>query len=122
MLATILSPAPFAETCRIYEDHNRHWKSVLLTERATYLVAYDVGCPRRLRRLAKLVQGYRAEGQKSVAECLLTITDRENLLHMAEQLIDHDADRMHLFRLDPRQTRILLGTAQSFIGGPFIIE
>lgn len=89
--------------------------------RATYLVAYDVSCPLRLRRVAELVKSHRVSGQKSVAECLLNERERETLLAQLGSKIDSTTDRLNFFRLDPRQRPLTFGIAETFDGGPFLI-
>lgn len=40
--------------------------------RSLYLACYDIADPKRLRRVCRLLQGYRVEGQLSAYECWLT--------------------------------------------------
>jgi CRISPR-associated protein Cas2 len=89
--------------------------------RHLYLVAYDVSDPGRLRRTLKLVKAYRAAGQKSVAECLLSPGEYEGLSRDLSRTIDHGADRLHMFRLDPRMKPKLFGVASHHGDRPFII-
>ncbi|MER7512220.1 CRISPR-associated endonuclease Cas2 [Streptomyces lavendulae] len=68
------------------------------------LLAYDVDTTspagrRRLRRVAKLCEGYGLRVQKSVFE---VVTDDKGLLHLLAQLndiIDADTDSIRLYRL-----------------------
>lgn len=92
-----------------------------MSQRAVYLVAYDISHPARLRRVGGAVKAYLSCGQKSVAECWMTPPERELLFRQLSELIAHDEDRIHAFRLDPRQTPFLMGTARRVTGAPFII-
>ncbi len=89
--------------------------------RSKFLVAYDVSCSFRLRRVATAVRAYRAEGQRSVAECWMTSAECESLMRALLQEIDESEDRLHMVRLDPRQEPLLFGVARSSDGGPFVI-
>ena len=44
-----------------------------------YLVAYDIRCPKRWRKVYKIVQGYGDRVQLSIFRCWLSPTDREKL-------------------------------------------
>jgi CRISPR-associated protein Cas2 len=89
--------------------------------RQLYLVAYDVSDPDRLRRTLKLVKAYRAAGQRSVAECLMSPAEYEGLSRDLSRTIDHGVDRLHIFRLDPRMRPTLFGVAVHQGDRPFII-
>jgi len=41
-----------------------------MKNRQLYLAAYDVSCPRRLRKALYVLRGFASGGQKSVFECL----------------------------------------------------
>lgn len=86
-----------------------------------YLVAYDVRCPHRLRHTLKAVKAFRTSGQKSVAECFLSASERESLLRTLGGILAKQ-DRLHCLRLDPRMGARLFGVAQAFRPGPFIIS
>lgn len=68
------------------------------------LVTYDVATEtaagrRRLRKVAKLCEGYGQRVQKSVFECML---DEQQLLVLEDKLvrsIDHDRDSLRIYRL-----------------------
>jgi CRISPR-associated protein Cas2 len=89
--------------------------------RSLYLVAYDISCPRRLRRTLKAVKAWRAAGQKSVAECFMSPAERNGLLAELESIIVRQEDRLHCLRLDPRMATHLFGIASPARSGPFII-
>jgi CRISPR-associated protein Cas2 len=90
-------------------------------KRDLYIVAYDVCDPARLRRALKIVKGYRASGQKSVAECLLSPGEYGKLSLDLSRTIDHEVDRLHIFRLDPRVPPKLFGIGKYHGARPFLI-
>jgi CRISPR-associated protein Cas2 len=61
----------------------RHW----------HLVAYDVRDDQRLRRVAKLMEGYGSRVQFSVFRCRLTTKMRAEMLWRLDQIMD-DADSL----------------------------
>ncbi|MCX2968999.1 MULTISPECIES: CRISPR-associated endonuclease Cas2 [Streptomyces] len=83
------------------------------------LLTYDVdtttlGGARRLRRVAKLCEGYGLRVQKSVFEIVTDEADLLRLLASIDATIDHDRDSIRVYRLPHHgltavQTR---GTAQ----------
>jgi CRISPR-associated protein Cas2 len=82
--------------------------------RTLYLVAYDIADPARLNRVLRLMKGWKVGGQKSFCECWLTPAEQRSVLAQLAALIDPDADRIHLFSLDPRMTPRLAGIAVTF--------
>lgn len=82
-----------------------------MTERALYLAAYDIADPKRLRAGLELVKGYATGGQKSAHEIFLTEAEKGQLLHAMAFVLDEDADRFFLLRLDPRSKVHTLGVA-----------
>lgn len=89
--------------------------------RHTYLVAYDVACPRRLGRTLRAVKAWRAGGQKSVAECFMSAAERDGLCRELGAIVDPDADRLHVIRLDPRMRPELFGIARHLGATPFLV-
>ncbi len=72
------------------------------------LVTYDVSTAdtdgeRRLRRVAKICEGFGQRVQNSVFECTLNEAQREQLVHRLEDAIDTDEDSLRIYRL--RQPR-----------------
>ena len=78
---------------------------------ATYLIAWDISDPSRLQRVSRTVKGWKASGQKSLAECWLTQDQRLVLMRRLEDLVDPASDRLCAIRLDPRCEVILFGLA-----------
>ncbi len=89
--------------------------------RTLFLVCYDV-CKTSMRtRVHKFLMAYKVGGQKSFFECWLTAAElREVRLTLAE-LIDPVEDRVHIFQLDPRMRRDLLGRATEPVTDVFLI-
>ena len=92
-----------------------------MKNRSFYIIAYDISNPRTLQKVGKAVRAYLTSGQKSVVECWMTDTERKKLLRKLSSLIDYKSDRIHCFRLDPRQNHVFLGLAKRTDGQPFII-
>jgi CRISPR-associated protein Cas2 len=73
------------------------------------LVAYDVATDtaegrRRLRRVAKVCEGYGQRVQKSVFECTLTTAELELLKHRLRGEMSPTEDSLRIYRLrEPRQ-------------------
>lgn len=89
--------------------------------RSLYLVAYDIADPRRLYRVHRFLLGWKIGGQKSFYECWLTPAELSAVLRELEGLIDADADRVHVFQLDPRMKPRLLGVASAAPTMPFLV-
>lgn len=89
--------------------------------RSLYLVIYDVSCPRRLRAVGRMVKAHKVAGQKSLAECWLSPGERDRLLRSLQAAIAPDGDRLHVFRLDPRQDPRLFGIAGTYRRGCFLV-
>lgn len=79
------------------------------------LVTYDVATDtaegrRRLRRVAKICEGYGQRVQKSVFECLVNGAELEMLEHHLLAVIDQGEDSLRMYRLrEPRErfTRVI---------------
>lgn len=74
------------------------------------LVAYDVNTEkpagrRRLRRVAKLCEGYGQRVQLSVFECRVTDTELQRLLHRVADEIDPEQDSLRVYRLPEARGR-----------------
>lgn len=82
-----------------------------MTQRTLHLAAYDISEPRRLVAALKLMRAYATGGQKSVHELYLTPTERQSLVEDMGVLMDLEADRFLLLRLDPRSRVHTLGKA-----------
>jgi len=69
-----------------------------------YLVCYDISTPKRLRRVAKILEGYGIRIQESVFFCKLSDTMRARLNQEVTQVINHQDDQIVLVDLgnDPK--------------------
>lgn len=92
-----------------------------MAERDLYLICYDVSCPRRWRRVHRLLAGFRVAGQKSVFECLMTRGELELCVAQLRELIDPAEDRVHVLALDPRMPREGWGRGRPWDGGPVVV-
>ena len=70
-----------------------------MTSRQLYLAAYDITCPRRLRKALRVLRGYASGGQKSVFECYLSAAEKRRLIDDIAQVIDPEEDRFLVLRL-----------------------
>jgi CRISPR-associated protein Cas2 len=85
------------------------------------IVAYDVAENRRRRRLFRLLQGWRSDGQLSLHECLLTSREAEELFIQMREIIDPDTDRLLLAWLTPGQAVELRAAARSRQAAPGLL-
>lgn len=76
-----------------------------------YLVVYDIADPRRLRRVAKKVEKFGVRVQKSVFECVLSLSRRLELEKESKKLMDEATDSMRIYPLlaNSRQKQSILG-------------
>jgi CRISPR-associated protein Cas2 len=79
--------------------------------RTLYLAAYDIRSPRRLRRALAAIRAFATGGQKSLFECRLSDSERDELLTELTSILDPGEDCFFLTRLDPRASVVPLGTA-----------
>ncbi len=89
--------------------------------RTLYLVCYDVCRTSLRRRVQKYLTGYKVGGQKSFFECWLTPAELREVRETLPELLDLAADRAHIFQLDPRMARDLLGRATAPVTDVFLI-
>ncbi len=82
-----------------------------MAHRDLYLAAYDVSHPRRLAAALSLVRAFSTGGQKSVHELFLSRSEHAELLHDMTLILDEEADRFFLLRLDQRARCYALGIA-----------
>ena len=74
------------------------------------LLTYDVNTEtkagqRRLRKVAKICEGFGQRVQKSVFECTVDRARREELVHRLLKVIDEEKDSLRLYRLrEPRES------------------
>ena len=91
------------------------------------LLTYDIATPdrageRRLRQVAKIVEGFGVRVQYSVFELVLDPHEVPVLLHRLDQVIDHETDSVRLYRLGTRRPSALLGNQDAITTrGPLIL-
>lgn len=64
-----------------------------------YIVAYDVCCPRRLRKVANVCEDYGIRVEKSVFECDVRPADFESLWLELMDVIDDNEDAIIAYRI-----------------------
>lgn len=69
------------------------------------LVVYDIASPKRLRKVAKVMQGYGVRVQKSVFECDLGEADRERMLRQSEKVMVLEKDQVRVYAMSHRSIR-----------------
>ncbi|WP_287696395.1 CRISPR-associated endonuclease Cas2 [Accumulibacter sp.] len=89
--------------------------------RTLYLVCYDVCDSALRRRVQKYLTGYKVGGQKSFFECWLTAAELREVRSTLANQLDLAEDRAHIFQLDPRMQRDLLGRATEPVTECFLI-
>jgi CRISPR-associated protein Cas2 len=72
--------------------------------RTRYLISYDICHPKRLRRVAKLMEGYGVRLQFSVFECALDDKRLNRLKAEAEKLLHHEEDQILFVSLGPEDS------------------
>jgi CRISPR-associated protein Cas2 len=69
----------------------------------TFVVAYDIADPKRLREVARTMLGYGDRIQFSVFRCLMNDRQRELLISDISGIIHHTRDRVVLIDLGPAE-------------------
>ena len=87
---------------------------------STYVVAYDICHPKRLRRVHKLMRGFGEPIQYSVFRCELGPQDLAILRGRLADLIKPSKDQVLFIHLGPTEGRG--GHAITSIGKPYIAE
>lgn len=73
--------------------------------RLTYLVAYDISDPKRLRRIHRAMCGYGDALQLSVFRCELSATERILMLEALTKIINPREDQVLIVNLGPTEQR-----------------
>jgi CRISPR-associated protein Cas2 len=69
--------------------------------RIRYLVSYDIGNPKRLRRVARVLEGFGVRLQYSVFECPLDEMRMAGLKATLQPILKHDEDQVLFVSLGP---------------------
>lgn len=64
-----------------------------------YLICFDIHEEARLRNVAILLENHGQRVQKSVFECYLNDTEKENLKNQLKHLIDPQQDKINIYPL-----------------------
>ena len=72
--------------------------------RIRYLVSYDISDPKRLRRVARALEGYGVRLQYSVFECPLDDLRMPLLKAALQPILNHDEDQVLLVSLTSTTT------------------
>ena len=70
-----------------------------MSNEQTWLVTYDIEDPKRLKRVAKILEAHGLRLQKSVFECLLRPEDLKRLMNKLENEIEEELDGIKFFPL-----------------------
>ena len=81
------------ETVLEYDPSKEVYKHML------HLVAYDISCPRRLRKVAKTCEDFGIRVEYSVFECDLEEERFSRLWRALSEIIDKEADRILAYRI-----------------------
>lgn len=72
--------------------------------RTRYLVSYDICHPKRLRRVAKAMEGYGVRLQYSVFECALDDRRMNQMKADLHPILNHDEDQVLFVSLGPEDS------------------
>lgn len=73
--------------------------------RHSYVITYDIACPRRWRQVFRTLRGYGDHLQLSVFCCDLSDAERQQLKSKLELHIDPTADQVLWVDMGPRNSR-----------------
>ncbi len=82
-----------------------------MKDRVLYIAAYDISCPKRLRRALHILKSYASGRQKSVFEVYLDKQEKGQLMNEVDSILDTDDDRFFLLKLSGRKHIHTLGIA-----------
>ena len=72
-----------------------------MSDRVRYLVSYDIANPKRLRRVARTLEGFGVRLQYSVFECPLDELRLATLKAELQPILNHDEDQVLFVSLGP---------------------
>ena len=85
--------------------------------RRRYIITYDISDPKRLRGVAKTLEGYGMRLQFSVFECLLDSMRLSKAKAALQSIIDASEDQILFIYLGPEATDV--GLSMESIGRPY---
>ena len=68
-----------------------------------YIVGYDIADPRRLRRVAKIVEGFGVRVQYSFFHCCISTGQKKRLKSMVAKVIHEQEDQIMILPVTERQ-------------------
>lgn len=77
-------------------------------KRKATIIAYDISCNKRRRKVFRCLQAWSLDGQYSLFECQLSQREAEELFIQLSCLIDEEEDTLMLAWLDKRRQAISL--------------
>jgi CRISPR-associated protein Cas2 len=88
--------------------------------RTRFLVSYDICHPKRLRRVAKAMEGFGVRLQYSVFECALDEKRLNKLKAELQPILNHDEDQILLVSLGPEDSSH--GLRIEAMGLPYLVR
>jgi len=85
--------------------------------RRRYIITYDISDPKRLRGVAKTLEGYGVRLQFSVFECLLNAMNLSKAKAALQEIIDASEDQILFIYLGPEATDS--GLSMESLGRPY---
>ena len=85
--------------------------------RRRYIITYDISNPKRLRGVARTLEGYGVRLQFSVFECLLDPTRLSKAKSALEAIIEAGEDQILIISLGPEATDV--GLSMESLGRPY---
>ena len=85
--------------------------------RRRYIITYDISDPKRLRGVAKTLEGYGVRLQFSVFECLLDSMRLSKARAALQEIIDASEDQILFIYLGPEATDV--GLSMESLGRPY---
>ena len=107
LTSQIRGPFDFLEMVQevgfMYEQHQHHAKVVIAEKdrMESWLVCYDISDPKRLRKVARSLEGFGVRLQYSVFECPLDDMRLAKLKAELQDLVNHDEDQVLFVSLGP---------------------
>lgn len=87
--------------------------------RKSFIVAYDIACPKRLSRMARICSDFGNRLQKSVFLCAMNDAENEMLVARVKKCIEKEEDQVMIFQLPPLREEAI--SIQTF-GKPYLPE
>jgi CRISPR-associated protein Cas2 len=80
-----------------------------------FLVAYDIADDKRLREVAKMMEGYGKRVQRSVFECSLSKSQLADLIHSSKMRMNRLEDKLQIYKLCEHLNSELTGDPEVWI-------